>query len=117
MTGKQKNNSHEARTWLKNNKNPHAFVKNRFKDKKAALEFINKFYQNGAVELIIDHIKKEEWRIKKEGGPYADTLVIELPADFQKRTEIFKLYSKEAKNGGYEPENDEGQDIIILCWS
>ncbi len=82
---KKETNPREAKAWLEKNKNPNAFAKKRFKDTKEALQFIENIYQVGVLEAVVNHVKDDEQRIKEEGGPYADALVIKLPDDSQKR--------------------------------
>lgn len=112
----QKNNSLEARSWLKNNKNKSALATNRFNDTKTAQKFVEQLYQLGALEVIIDNILDEKWRVQKEGGPYADSLIIKLPADTQKRIELFKIFNQEFKHENFENEKDMGQEKIMLWW-
>lgn len=69
----------EACRWLKKNRNEHAFAGNRFDNNEAALNFIQNLYQNGALEVIVDNIFRESWRIRECGGPYADSLIVLMP--------------------------------------
>ena len=112
----QNSNPLEARTWLKSNKNPSALATNRFNDTKTALEFVEQLYQAGAVEVIVDNILDEEQRIQEEGGPSADSLIVSLPTDVQKRAKLFEIFNQESKHEGFENHEDDGQESVMLWW-
>lgn len=112
----------EARYWLKNNNNKHAFAGSRFENTKAASEFAEQLYNAGAENIQVNGILNEDMRIEKEGGPYADTFIIRLPEDKEKRQKIFSIYYKEAENEDF-IENieflrtiDYGQKDLVLWW-
>ena len=106
----------EARTWLNENKSRFcALATNRFGDRETAKEFVEKLYKMGAVEVKVDNIMDEKWRIEEEGGPYADTLLVKLPKDSKQRAEIFKLQEKEVDSTEL-IENDKGQEEIVFWW-
>jgi hypothetical protein len=44
----------------------------------------------------------------------ADGLVVELPEDPSKRLAIFRLYAKQARDGGYEPRSDSNQKYVFI---
>lgn len=98
----------EAKAWLSNNKNKQCFAGNEFESTEKALEFVNEIYSLGAVEIFISQILDEPWRIKEEGGPYADTLIIKLPTDSQQRKRIFDFIGSNIQ--------DNGQESITLWW-
>jgi hypothetical protein len=75
----------EALEFLTNNKNNYAFASNNFGETKEAIAFVKKLYAVGATFIEVDNIYDEESRIKSEGGPYADTLLIHLPKSKSKR--------------------------------
>ena len=58
----------------------------------------------------------EDWRIREEGGPYADRLIVILPSDQKKREDIFQIYTEEAKQEGLVPEVDTGQKELLFWW-
>ncbi len=107
---------YEARTWLKDNPNPYAFAGNRFETKQEALDFIERLYSAGAVTVYVTNTHNEDWRIKQEGGPYADTLIVKLPTDPQKRRVIFRINSEEAQKEGFAPDADTGQNELLFWW-
>jgi hypothetical protein len=107
----------EARRWLMNNKNNHAFAGNRFQNNTESLQFVEKLYKNGAVEVVVDNIFKERWRIKECGGPYADTLIVKLPHDEVKRRKLLEIFQAD---NDLEPKfkdmiNDL-DDTVIFWW-
>jgi hypothetical protein len=111
--------SEEALQWLKNNKNSHAFAGNRFGETKNAIEFVEKLYKAGAEEVRVTGIFDEPERIEEEGGAYADTLIVKLPDEKNKRLEIFKIYRYELNNYDFnsgEDIDDEGQELIEFWW-
>ncbi len=59
---------------------------------------------------------EEERRIAREGGPYADTLIVELPSDSQNRRELFRISNEESEKEGFESEVDTGQRELWLWW-
>jgi hypothetical protein len=73
----------EALQWLKNNKNPYAFASNHFGHTQSAIVFVEKLYSAGTQTVMISNecIFNEPDRIKEEGGPYADGMVVKLPKD------------------------------------
>lgn len=105
----------EARIWLKENKSNSALATNRFGDTETAREFVEELYEMGAVEVKVDNIMDEKWRIEEEGGPYADTLIVKLPKNSKQRAEIFKLQEKEVDSTEL-IEKDKGQEEIIFWW-
>lgn len=109
-------NALEARNWLRNNKNESALATNRFVDTRTALEFIEKLYSLGAVEILVDNVMDEEQRIKEEGGPYADSLIVKLPLEPEKRRVLFRIFSEESEKEGFGPVEDKGENMFTLWW-
>jgi hypothetical protein len=108
----------EARRWIKNNKNDHAFAGNRFQDNAEALRFVEELYENGAVEVVVDNIFKERWRIKENGGPYADTLIVLLPRDEAQREKLIGIFQED---NDLEPKFKEEvinklEDVVLFWW-
>ena len=106
----------EAKEWFKNNKNQYSFASNRFGENKNAEAFINNLYDLGAKNIFVTNIMEEDWRIKEEGGPYADSLIVILPNNKKQRKEIFKISSDEAIREGFAPENDTCQIQLFFWW-
>lgn len=105
-----------ALAWLEANRNPYALASNRFGPTAKAREFINELLRLGAVQVYVADPMEEERRLKLEGGPYADTLIVELPKDKAARSALFKVFAAEAKREGFDPEPDKGQDQVLLWW-
>jgi len=106
----------EARTWLARNGNSAALACNRFETSEQAQGFVEKLYLLGAVKVIIDNIYAEAFRIKEEGGPYADTLFVEVPKEPEKRERLFAVFNQEARREGGQAHQDTGQRIVELWW-
>jgi hypothetical protein len=68
----------EARRWLRRNRNPAALGANHFLSTDAARKFVDELYAMGAVKVLIPEntIQKED-----DDGPYADSLVVQLPSN------------------------------------
>ncbi|MBI2595462.1 hypothetical protein HYW46_01860 [Candidatus Daviesbacteria bacterium] len=94
-------NPTEARKWLRaNNSN---FATNRFNEtvheinmEANPLIFVQNLYAAGAVEVLVDKINDEPERIMDEGYPYAESLVVKLPPDPDKRKKLFDIFREEA---------------------
>jgi hypothetical protein len=54
---------------------------NTFGNKSNAIGFVQRLYAWGATKVYVAGIQGEAWRVQEEGGPYADTLFVTLPAD------------------------------------
>jgi hypothetical protein len=107
---------YEAREWLQSNPNESALAGNRFEGTADALAFVEHLYAEGAVHVSVTGISDEPWRIELEGGPYADTLIVELPADGSQRSVLFRICNEEAWREGFSPELDSGQREVLLWW-
>jgi hypothetical protein len=107
----------EAREWLRNNpsRSNAPFAGNRFR-KPEAIAFVNTLYDLGATSVHVTNVMSEAWRIKQEGGPYADTLIVTLPADVKKRTLLFGIAATEAQREHLDIEVDSGQDELTFWW-
>ena len=109
-------NRYEARSWLRENAHISALAGNRFSSKKEAIDFVESLYSAGATTVYVTNIFDEDWRLKEEGGPYADTIIVELPSDLVKRASLIKIMNEEIENEGFEPVSDTGQKEITLWW-
>jgi len=98
----------EALEWLKSNNNPSAFATNRFGETMYAIRFVEKLYELGAGKVNVVGILDDKERIEDEGGPYAESLLVELPEDGVKRSAIIKFYEKEMEEQGI----CEGEGIL-----
>jgi hypothetical protein len=102
-----------ALDWLKRNKNRSAFATNHFGTTVKAIEFVERLYAAGAEDVVMGNVYDEPERIKQEGGPYGDTLIVLMPDDPSKRAAIFEIYSTECT---FQPEFDKGQDSLMFWW-
>ncbi|MBR0598494.1 hypothetical protein [Sinanaerobacter chloroacetimidivorans] len=111
----------EALEWLKNNKNLSALASNRFGKTVNAIKFVERLYKLGAVKVSVIGIWDEPERVEEEGGPYASSLLVELPQDIKKREEILKTYNKEIKEHDLNESNGEelkvwDKNILDFWW-
>lgn len=107
----------EAREWLTHNPNPWPFAGNRFAGPHEALIFVNLLYELGAVRVLVDNIFDEAWRIEENGGPYADTLIVELPEDVEARAKLHELHEVEiVEKQGLELDRYLEEDTLIFWW-
>jgi hypothetical protein len=98
----------EAAAWLQANPNPYALAGNRFASTAEALAFVETLYAVGAMEVLVTGVYDEEWRIELEGGPYADTLIVRLPSEPERRRALFEIVYEEARGEGFSPTRDIG---------
>jgi len=106
----------EARAWLLENKNPSALAGTRFVTTAGALRFVDRLIAAGAESVFVTGVSSDPGRLKAEGGPHADALVIVLPEDEERREELFRVAQREAVREGLAPEQDKGQREIVLWW-
>jgi hypothetical protein len=101
----------EARAWLQNNGHGAALASNRFPSTAVALEFIERLYAAGAVRIFVpqDTIIADEEELEL-GGPYSDSIVIELNASGVSPT-LDALYRSEASVAGWDL-NHEALPVI-----
>jgi hypothetical protein len=105
-----------ALLWLDSNKNEGALASNRFGPTAQARTFVESLLKLGAVQVFVADPREEESRLKLEGGPYADTLIVELPEEKAKRQALFKVFAEEAKREEFASEPDVGQKQVLLWW-
>jgi hypothetical protein len=106
----------EAREWLQGNPNRNAFAGNHFRGSEAALTFVERLYAAGAVAVFVTNVFDEDWRIMQEGGPYADTVIVDLPQDPRQRRAIVDLCNVETEYEDGPPFYDSGQASLSLWW-
>ena len=110
----------EAKEWLAGNANSSPLASDRFRGSKAeAVAFVEDIYAMGARQVLIENIRAEAWRLKAEGGPYANTVVVVLPPDQEKRSRLFAAYNadqSEEWSGDFEKMEDTGQSELIFFW-
>lgn len=105
-----------ALAWLRSNRNESALATNRFGGTSTAIAFVNRLHSAGAIEVYVADPLAEPERIREEGGPYADTLVVALPTDPEQRAELFAIFAAEAASEGFDPSRDIGQSMELLWW-
>ncbi|WP_028390843.1 hypothetical protein [Bacillus cihuensis] len=88
---------YEALEWLKSNNNSSALASDRFGETVNAIKFVEKLYELGVSKVNVIGIQDEPERIEDEGGPYATSLIVDLPKDNEKRNKIIEFYKKEMK--------------------
>jgi hypothetical protein len=105
-----------ALQWLEANRNPYPLASNRFPTAAEARVFVEELFHLGAVEVYVADPKDDEARVRAEGGPYADTLVVHLPDEAEPRRALFRRSAEEAARDGYAAEADVGQRQLVLWW-
>src|SRR5882762_3938180 len=88
----------EAWKWLRTNQNPSALASNRFGSTQDALEFVDKLYAVGAKRVMVpkDSIQDDKQTIEREGGPYADALIVELDPETDS-SELIRVCAEEGE--------------------
>jgi hypothetical protein len=107
---------YEARSWLRVNLNPYPFASNRFDNKAATVAFVDSLYQLGADTVYVLNVSQEPDRIREEGGPYADALLVRLPGERTVRDRLFAIQAREARREGLDPDPDRGQRYLYFWW-
>jgi hypothetical protein len=82
----------EARRWLRRNRNPTPLAANHFATQAAALGFINELHALGARRVIVPSSSIQDG---DDDGPYADSLVVFLPADPDARLAVCQRCERE----------------------
>jgi hypothetical protein len=103
----------EARAWLLSNSNSSALATNKFENTDRALAFVDELYAAGATEVLIDNISEEHRA--REGGPYADSLIIRVGGDSSVRHSILKI-CEQAIEGEADGRVDHYRDEIHVWW-
>jgi hypothetical protein len=107
---------YEARAWLAANANPYPFAGNRFESKAAAAAFVDSLYALGADTVYVLNVEQDSARLRDEGGPYADALLVRLPGERAVRDRLFAVYAREAELEGFEPDPDRAQQYLYFWW-
>ena len=93
-----------------------ALATNRFGDTENARRFIEQLYAAGAPDVTIDGVMvlpNHDWM------PYADTLIVELPASQEQRHTIFEVMESVGRPDEHDtlgPRLDSGHERIRLWW-
>ncbi|EDY21136.1 hypothetical protein CfE428DRAFT_1429 [Chthoniobacter flavus Ellin428] len=91
----------EARAWLQHNRHASALAHHRFGSTANALAFVEQLYAAGAKRVFVpqDSIIDDEEEMEL-GGPYSDSVVIELPSPTVPPA-LDRLYRSEATVEGW----------------
>ena len=73
--------THEAAEWLRRNENPSALGTNVLRTTENALRLVEDLYAAGAQRVHVTNINEHPGTLAREGGPYADTLLIRPPRE------------------------------------
>jgi hypothetical protein len=103
----------EARAWLSSNANPSALATNKFGETARALAFVDALYAAGATEVLIDNIFEEH--AAREGGPYADSLIIRVGRGSVAGHRLLKI-CEHAIEGEADGRVDHHVDEIRIWW-
>jgi hypothetical protein len=106
-------NNPEARSWLLANGNATAFATNRFQSTTNAIAFVDGLYAAGATEVLIDNILDDH--AAREGGAYADTLIIHFADDPSSRKRL-RTICEHAIEGEADGRVDEAAGEIRIWW-
>lgn len=64
-----------------------------------------------------DSIYNDKDRIEKEGGPYADAIVVTMPSSESQKAALFEIFKKEAVSQGMEFNSDtDVKDNKVFIW-
>jgi hypothetical protein len=104
----------EAREWIRNNHREGPLASNRFEGTADALAFVNSLYEAGAVRVVVYAINDDKIEMA-EGGPYAEALIVRLPADAAKRRRLIAIAHSESLKK-WEPVADIGRETLYFWW-
>jgi hypothetical protein len=91
----------EARQWMKQPK--HVFFK---ADPKEVAQFVEDFYQAGAVQVFIADIEEEN------DNQYGESLLVVLPKDANARAKLFEVEARADTAFQDDPVTDKGQKYL-----
>jgi hypothetical protein len=91
----------EAREWMKQPR--HVFFK---ADPKVVAQFVEDFYQAGAVTVYIADIEEEQ------GYDYGESLLVVLPRDPNARAKLFQVEARADTTFDDDPVTDQGQKYL-----
>lgn len=106
----------EARRWLQRRKrNSDPLAANHFASRDSALQFVDELYAAGATKVIVPGSCIQDG-VADDGGPYADALVVFLPADPVARTVICQRCERELDEPEHEPIDTSDPNPVFLWW-
>lgn len=102
----------EALSWLRKNENESALASNRFMETENAVRFVKKLYDAGAERVLIP-----EDAITDDGvESYADSLVVTLPDDADRRQRVLDVCTPELLRQGGDPDELGAENQVYLWW-
>ena len=67
--------------------------------------------------ILVDNILDEPYRLREQGGPYADTLHVYLPPDANARAGIRAIFKYElAERQGLDRPPCDAGELLIFWW-
>jgi hypothetical protein len=93
----------EARAWLRQHLDGFAFAPNRFQRTANALAFVDRLYEEGATEVLVDNPREAG-----DGSPHADTLLVRFPPDGETRWRLLKFCEREG------PDQEVPDDFVLI---
>ena len=106
----------EVLAWLAGNRRSSPLALNHFRTRGDAEGFVRDLYNAGAVQVIAANIAYHD--AEEHGGPYTDTLRIELPEKTEDRAGVFALCNAHCMADSSTGTGfiDEGQRTLVLWW-
>jgi hypothetical protein len=110
----------EALLWLRKNGHEAALASNRFATTSEAIQFVEGLYEAGAIRVWIPQqtILADDEELLEMGGPYSDTLFLELP-DSGASPQLENIYRSEATSEGFDLCHDPLpiiEDRYLVLW-
>ncbi|MEZ6047047.1 MAG: hypothetical protein R3C11_15985 [Planctomycetaceae bacterium] len=102
-------NTEEALSWLKAGLDTDSHLLSEGWPTQESIDFIQRFYDAGAVEVLAVDIDQYE-----DGMENTGKLVIKLPEDPAKREAVLGLGGEIAMRNGFSQEPDQGQTYLFL---
>jgi hypothetical protein len=103
----------EARAWLLSNANRRRARHETFHETARAVAFVDELYMAGATEVLVDNILEEHRA--REGGPYADSLIIRFGGDSLASHRLLQI-CEHAIEGEADGRVDQCRDEIRVWW-
>ncbi len=105
-------NGPEALDWLKRSQNESAMASNRFLETPNAIRFVRQLYDAGALRVIVPQASITDDGVEV----YADSLVVTLPTDPQRRNRVWRICADEIRKLGEEPGDGTDESQVLLWW-
>lgn len=110
----------EARQWFAANANTNAFAANRFSSSTEALGYVETLYSLGAKTVYVCGIEDDANWVETQGGPTADSLVVVLPEQADKRAALLLAQHEQAVAEGLveadSPPDQTTDDELVFWW-